>query len=84
MTMRRRLLELVGLATLLAITPGARAADSGAIPRTPDGRPDLSGTYDVATLTPSFLTSAVRRAGFDDAKLTPVVPGTTRLLTARR
>ena len=39
---------------------------------------------DVATLTPSFLTSAVRRAGFDDAKLTPVVPGTTRLLTARR
>jgi hypothetical protein len=25
---------------------------SGAIPRTPDGRPDLQGTYDVATITP--------------------------------
>jgi SAM-dependent methyltransferase len=39
---------------------------------------------DVATLTPSFLTAAVRRAGFDDPQLTPVVAGTTRLLTARR
>jgi hypothetical protein len=28
------------------------AAQVGDIPRTPSGRPDLSGTYDVATLTP--------------------------------
>ena len=28
------------------------AAQKGDIPRTPSGRPDLSGTYDVSTLTP--------------------------------
>lgn len=39
---------------------------------------------DVAMLTPSFLMAAVHRAGFEDARVTPVVPGTTRLLTARR
>ena len=39
-------LAVVGLATLPA------AAQSGDIPRTPSGRPDLSGTYDVSTLTP--------------------------------
>ena len=26
---------------------------TGDIPRTPDGRPDLSGNYNVATLTPA-------------------------------
>lgn len=30
--------------------PAARAASG--IPRTPDGKPDLQGTYDIATLTP--------------------------------
>jgi 2-hydroxy-4-(methylsulfanyl)butanoate S-methyltransferase len=39
---------------------------------------------DVATLTPGWMASAARRAGFDDPRLTPVVPGTTRLLSARR
>lgn len=38
---------LAATTALLAAPPGL--AD---IPRTPDGRPDLSGTYDVATLTP--------------------------------
>ena len=42
----------VALATAVAPASIAGAADSAAIPRTPDGRPDLSGTYDVATLTP--------------------------------
>ena len=28
------------------------AAVTGGIPRTPEGRPDFSGTYDIATLTP--------------------------------
>jgi hypothetical protein len=32
--------------------PSAAPARSDAIPRTPDGHPDLQGTYDVATLTP--------------------------------
>ena len=38
---------IVGSAILCAA--GVVADD---IPRTPDGRPDLSGNYDVATLTP--------------------------------
>lgn len=39
---------------------------------------------DVAAITPAWLSAAVRRAGFVDTEVTPVVPGTTRLLTARR
>jgi hypothetical protein len=35
----------------LAVASGAAAQD-GELPRTADGRPDLSGTYDVSTLTP--------------------------------
>ncbi|MDP6581317.1 MAG: hypothetical protein QF681_11725, partial [Vicinamibacterales bacterium] len=43
---------LGGLATLcLTLAPVATAQDAD-IPRTPSGRPDLSGTYDVSTLTP--------------------------------
>ena len=38
---------------LVFLAPIAVAQQSGAdIPRTPDGRPDLSGSYDTATLTP--------------------------------
>ncbi|HEV8584223.1 MAG TPA: methyltransferase [Methylomirabilota bacterium] len=39
---------------------------------------------DVASLTPAWLVSAVERAGFRDAEVTAVVPGTTRLVSARR
>ena len=39
---------------------------------------------DVATLTPAWLRRTVRNAGFDECAVTPVVPGTTRLLSARR
>jgi SAM-dependent methyltransferase len=39
---------------------------------------------DVAALTPAWLATAARRAGFDDPRITPVVPGTTRLLSAWR
>ena len=35
---------------LIALAAPATAADK--IPRTPSGRPDLSGSYDAATLTP--------------------------------
>ncbi len=45
--MRIRLLTIPGV---LAIAVTALAGAE--IPRTPDGRPDLSGTYDIATLTP--------------------------------
>jgi hypothetical protein len=32
--------------------PATRPAAAGGVPRTPDGHPDLQGTYDLATLTP--------------------------------
>jgi 2-hydroxy-4-(methylsulfanyl)butanoate S-methyltransferase len=39
---------------------------------------------DVALLTPAWLTAAAGRAGFARCEITPVVPGTTRMLTAHR
>src|SRR5438552_12391556 len=33
-------------------TPTASKATTYKVPRTPDGHPDLQGTYDIATLTP--------------------------------
>jgi 2-hydroxy-4-(methylsulfanyl)butanoate S-methyltransferase len=39
---------------------------------------------DVATLTPGWLTGVARAAGFEACEVIPVVPGTTRLLSARR
>jgi hypothetical protein len=63
--MRKRLLTGVTLAATIAATmltgapviagqaaTPAAAAVKSAIPRTADGHPDLSGTYDLATLTP--------------------------------
>jgi hypothetical protein len=43
------LVTACALAAPVAARAGAEGAD---IPRMPDGRPDLSGTYDIATLTP--------------------------------
>jgi hypothetical protein len=40
------------LASVLVPLAALAADESRRIPRRPDGRPDLSGTYDVATLTP--------------------------------
>ena len=49
--MRRIAFCLCGLAMVgLALAPWATAQTDG--PRTPSGHPDLSGTYDVSTLTP--------------------------------
>jgi ubiquinone/menaquinone biosynthesis C-methylase UbiE len=39
---------------------------------------------DVVGLTPAWLTAAAARVGFRDCEVSPVVPGTTRLLSARR
>ena len=58
--MRARSLTLLGVAVLAGSTllplaaqaPAPRATPASSLPRTPDGRPDLQGTYDVATLTP--------------------------------
>ncbi|MEE2964063.1 MAG: hypothetical protein VX427_07960, partial [Acidobacteriota bacterium] len=51
--MRSRLAFCFGglAAVCLALAPLV-AAQGGEIPRTSSGRPDLSGTYDVSTLTP--------------------------------
>jgi len=47
----RMLFSSVLAFTGLTLVSSAMAQDGG-IPRTPSGHPDLSGTYDVSTLTP--------------------------------
>ena len=49
--MQLRTIHTALFAAALLAAPVAYAAD-GDIPRTASGRPDLSGTYDIATLTP--------------------------------
>ena len=55
--MRRRIHTPGSLATgivslaLVFTAAGARAGSDKDVPRTSDGHPDLSGTYDIATLT---------------------------------
>ena len=51
--MRNRIAMCLGAVAVVcvALAPVA-AAQNGDIPRTPSGRPDLSGTYDTSTLTP--------------------------------
>ncbi|MEE2777839.1 MAG: hypothetical protein VYE73_13880 [Acidobacteriota bacterium] len=53
-TMSHKHAALIATAILTLAAPAAliAAKDSTDIPRRPDGRPDLSGTYDIATLTP--------------------------------
>ncbi|MDX1385068.1 MAG: hypothetical protein R3190_15550, partial [Thermoanaerobaculia bacterium] len=44
---------LAAVALIVAVPAASIAAeDSADVPRRADGRPDLSGTYDIATLTP--------------------------------
>ena len=52
--MPRRIALCLGIAGLIwAVGPLDVSAQAGSdIPRTPSGRPDLSGTYDTATVTP--------------------------------
>ena len=77
MICRYRLLPAVAL--LFLAVPVTISAQTTATPRTPSGHPDLSGTYDIATLTPlqrperfgeqAFLTeeeaAALEREEFD-------------------
>ena len=56
--MQSRLIALAGALAVLVGTIHAAgqtrpaAARTGNLPRTPDGHPDLTGVYDLATLTP--------------------------------
>lgn len=56
--MRKRTSAMVAAVALAACAAGALSATVAgqtrqrALPRTPDGHPDLQGTYDIATLTP--------------------------------
>ena len=49
--MRSRVATVVGGLAVVCLAPIA-AAQTDDVSRTPSGRPDLSGTYDVGTLTP--------------------------------
>jgi hypothetical protein len=51
MTMRNTLISLLGL-VFIFITSHTAWADSRAVQRTSDGKPNLSGTFNAATLTP--------------------------------
>jgi hypothetical protein len=42
----------LGLLSLVALPVAGQVTNTGAMPRTPDGHPDLQGTYDLATMTP--------------------------------
>ena len=63
--MRDRITMCLGVLAVvcLALAPAA-AAQNGDIPRTASGHPDLSGTYDVSTLTPMQ-----RRSEFGDKQV---------------
>jgi hypothetical protein len=59
--MRNRLISMAstaGMALALSVTAvpmtaqATKATAKSALPRTPDGHPDLQGTYDLATMTP--------------------------------
>src|SRR5262245_54023573 len=50
--MRRTPFALLLLLSAIAIATASRAADTGKVPPTPAGHPDLSGNYDSGTLTP--------------------------------
>src|SRR5947207_1982720 len=50
--MYQRLLTGAGIVAIAAAVVSAQTRKPAAPPRQADGHPDLSGTYDVATLTP--------------------------------
>ena len=51
--MQSRILTVAAVfAAVMTLAPVTFAQQNGEFPRRPDGRPDLSGTYDIATLTP--------------------------------
>ena len=50
--MRSRTAVFLGVLALAVVSLALDTADAQDIPRTASGRPDLSGTYDTATLTP--------------------------------
>ncbi len=52
--MVNRILAFLGVLAVACtvLAPGAYAQGGADIPRTPSGRPDLSGSYDTATVTP--------------------------------
>ena len=50
--MRSRTAAVLGVWGMAVVVLAPGAADAQGLPRTASGRPDLSGTYDTATLTP--------------------------------
>ena len=63
--MRDRITMCLGVLAVVCLAPApVAAAQNGDIQRTPSGHPDLSGTYDVSTLTPMQ-----RRSQFGDKQV---------------
>ena len=50
--MMKRTASLLSAAALVVVSTSSLAAEADEIPRTASGHPDLTGTYDAATLTP--------------------------------
>ena len=50
--MSKLLTTMLGVCAVAVVMAPPATAQSEGIPRTPSGRPDLSGTYDTATVTP--------------------------------
>ena len=84
--------ELLGKA-YKALRPGGRLLVHDFMVDDDESGPPLAALWllnavtidaDVAALTPAWVAAAARRAGFGEPQITPVVPGTTRLLTAWR
>lgn len=50
--MSKLLTTMLGVCAVTVVMAPPATAQSDGIPRTPSGRPDLSGTYDTATVTP--------------------------------
>ena len=53
--MSKLLTTMLGVCAVAVVMAPPATAQSEGIPRTPSGRPDLSGTYDTATVTPLQL-----------------------------
>ena len=74
---------VAGMFVLVGLTVPVSAAGQDGIPGTPGGRPDLSGTYDTATLTPLQRPQRFGARGTltaEEAALVETDPGALRTL----
>ena len=63
-----RLQTALVILLIAGLAPAALHAAEDNVPRTASGHPDLSGTYDAATLTPLERPEGVRRQAVHDPR----------------